>query len=339
MGDFLHRRAQTPYTETYRAVGVGCSISTNSAQILQAARNSFAAHAHHSAQAEISMRLWVEPQCTTKAPWPKPYVRGLGHMVYAGFAEGNSVVTDLNKLRITGRFSSEFAADTQYWSRVVLPMLLSIIAASVGMAELHCACVAKNGQGLLLAGPSGSGKSTLSLALAYLGFGFLSDDRSLCALRRGELSVHGLPTDLKLRSESARWFQCATNEFRRWADTGEYRVDPKSLRLSRVRNCRPRMLAFLERNSSTPFACEPLSSQEVQKRLHGEMMAELPQALQLQSAVVSALAELPCFLIRYATDPWKTATSLACLFDSVLGDFRSSTCGNEQASRIVLETP
>jgi len=67
------------------------------------------------------------------------------------------------------------AADASYWETVIFPMLLTITGGTIGSAELHCACLARGDDGLLVAGPSGSGKSTLALSLAQIGFSFLSD--------------------------------------------------------------------------------------------------------------------------------------------------------------------
>jgi hypothetical protein len=89
--------------------------------------------------------------------------------------------------RVIGRFSASMAADHSYWKTVIFPILLTTIGASVGIAELHCSGVAKKQGGLLLVVPGRSGKSTLAVALAQAGFAFLSDDRTFCSWRNGQL--------------------------------------------------------------------------------------------------------------------------------------------------------
>lgn len=86
------------------------------------------------------------------------------------------MLIDLKSRRAIGRFSPEMARDASYWKRIVFPIWMGIAGPSVGVAILHCACVVKEGQGILLAGNSGSGKSTLAVAMARAGFDFLSDD-------------------------------------------------------------------------------------------------------------------------------------------------------------------
>ena len=44
--------------------------------------------------------------------------------------------------------------------------------------QVHASCVARSGEGVLIAGPSGSGKSDLALRLLNRGFTLVSDDRT-----------------------------------------------------------------------------------------------------------------------------------------------------------------
>jgi hypothetical protein len=320
MGDFIHRHASTPYAQTYLAAGAACQLLTNSPFILKAAGDSFLLEPDSPGEPDLTMRLWVDSRPKARPPWPKPYVRGLNHIVYAGFDPGSSIVINLTTRRIMGRLSPDFAEDTAYWNRVVFPMLLSITAASMGITEVHCACVAKDDQGLLLAGPTRSGKSTLTLALGLSGFGFLADDRTFCSLRHRKLSAYGLLIDLKLRSDSTAWFPDAATELRGslWNNADERRFEPESLHLSRVRYCEPRCIVFLERHDSTSLCLAPLSRIEAGRRIQADLMAELPEASDVQSVVMSKLVELPCFVLRYGGNPWTVADKLVRLFDEVV---------------------
>jgi hypothetical protein len=318
MGDFLHMRASTPHVETYRAAGAAWRLSTNSKQIMEAAEESFEAIPDSHLPIDLALRLWVDPQSQSRPPWPKPYVRGLEHLVYAGFSQGNSLVVDLRRRRVNGRLCAEFAADTQYWNRVVFPMLLSITAAASGVTELHCACVAKDGHGLLLAGPTRSGKSTLSMALAQSGFGFLADDRTFCSSRDRTLSAYGLLTDLKLRKDAIFWFPEAKVENIGDPNHSEFRVQPESLGLFRVRQCEPRLLIFLERHEATRCRLVPLAKEEAANRLEADLMVESPEALLAQRKLISLIAELPCFVLHYGGGPQLIAKQLAfCLDDAI----------------------
>src|SRR5215475_7303647 len=100
MGDFLRIQVPTPYVKNYRAAGAVWRLSTNSRPILKAAGESFQPMSDSHLSADLALRLWVDPQSRSCPPWPKPYVRGYEHLVYAGFSQGNSLLVDLRRRRV-----------------------------------------------------------------------------------------------------------------------------------------------------------------------------------------------------------------------------------------------
>jgi hypothetical protein len=312
--DFLCKDAQTPLREHYTAAGAVCSFSTNCEALLEAARESFLAIEVPPVSVDFSIRFWVDSSSPSRPPWPKPYVRGLGHLVFAGFDSGSSMLADLHTRRVIGRFSAGMAADGAYWKTVILPMLLSIVAGSVGIAELHCACVANGENGLLLAGPSGSGKSTLALALSQTGFGFLSDDRTYCSRVNDEVLAWGLPTRLKLRHEAGAWFRQLRDREPTDVQKGEpvFWLEPEhALGLRRVRRCRPSAVIFLEQLEAPEFTFTQMSSVEAMNRLDRDLMAESPGAVAMQSDTIATLVQIPCWLLQYGGEPLMIAQRIA----------------------------
>lgn len=302
--DFLHKHAETHLREYYYAAGAVCSLSTNYEQVLEAARGSFSPVEMPPEPVDFSLRFWVDNSDPGKPPWPKPYVRGLDHQVFVGFDVGSSIVADLRTRRVIGRFAPAMAADSAYWGAVIFPMLLTIVSASLGVAELHCACVSKNENGILLAGPSRSGKSTLALALSQAGCSFLSDDRTFCSVNNEEVQAWGLPTRLKLRPEADQWFEELHEKPVTDAQDPAFWLEPERLAgVRRVRRCRPTWLLFLERRDASAFELSPISSAEALSRLNGELMAELPDAAAKRSGTIKKIAELPCWLLEYGGDP------------------------------------
>ena len=210
----------------------------------------------NTAKPEISLRLWVDSGDSTGPPWRKPYLRGLGDMVFAGFDARSSLLADLAARNVIGRFSAAMARDTKYWRSTIFPMLLSIIAGSVGIVELHASCVATEEQGLIFIGPSRSGKSTIAMALVNAGFRLLSDDRVFCSLHDGKPLAYGLPRPLKLRRDAGAWFeewkdreptdvQNGENVFFWNSDRAEGQGAPGP--------CIPQALIFLEREDNAGF--------------------------------------------------------------------------------------
>ncbi len=334
-GDFLRKDAQTPLTKLYSITGVLGAISTNGEAILEAAHECFCPAQIPAAQARLSLRFWVDPKGTTKPPWPKPFFRGHDHLVFAGFDTQSSVLIDLRHRHALGRFSPAMAADRAYWKTVILPVLVSILGASAGITELHCGCVAKNGQGLLLAGRSGSGKSTLALALARAGYGYVSDDRTFCSESNGRLSAWGLPTLLKLRPEAAGLFRGFQGLEPNAGPGGEraFFVDPdNSPDFNRVHQCDPLWLVFLERREEAGFDLAPILSAEAARLLEGDLIAEAPEAAELQQETIGALVSRPCWRLRYGRAPQEVAEELAHCFEKEKSRNSVRNCAEENAT-------
>jgi hypothetical protein len=260
---------------------------------------------------DFSMRFWVDDRNRGEPPWTKPYVRGLNHLVFAGFSEDCSVLANLRTRHVNGRFSPQMAQDRAYYKTVIFPMLLTIVSATVGVAELHCACVAHDQGGLLLAGPSGAGKSTLALALSQSGLGFVSDDRTFCSLENDDVHIWGLPTRLKLRKDAVSWFPEIQSSTMLSVRNGNVWLDPEGLSgVRRIRRGRATSLIFLERNDAFDFCLSPMSSAEALIRLTRELTAESPEATAKRSQILKKIVELPCWLLRYGGQPQKVAQQL-----------------------------
>ena len=312
--DFLHKDAETKLCEHYIAAGALCSLSTNSERVLDAARNTFHAAGVQPSPVDFRLRFWVDDTEASQPPWPKPYVRGLDHLVFAGFDEGSSMLADLRTCCVIGRFSAGMAADLEYWQSVIFPMLLTVVSASVGIAELHCACVAREQDGVLLAGPSGSGKSTLALALCQQGFGFLSDDRTFCSLERAQIQSWGMPTPLKLRPEATLWFDELRKERLTDMRSGgpAFWLEPEQIiGVKRVRQCRPTSLIFLDRRDTSEFRLSSMSSREALSRLESELTMELPEAAARRSRTLKGVVDLPCWLLEYGGQPQLVARQIS----------------------------
>jgi hypothetical protein len=311
--DFLHKDVETTLCEHYIAAGAVCSLSTNSEQVLKAARNTFLPLETPPAAVDFSMRFWVDGNDEARLPWPKPYVRGLDHMVFAGLDPRSSLLANLRTRRVLGRFSAAMAADTSHWKTIIFPILLSIVAGSVGLVELHASCVAKDQLGLILLGPSQSGKSTLAMAFTEAGFQLLSDDRTFCSLTHGQLQAWGLPRPLKLRREAASWFDDFRGHEPTDVQNGErvFHFEPK---LKSAAKCNPQLLVFLERQEQCGFSVIPIKRNDARSRIEKNLMAEAPEAIRKQAGCIDELLFLPCCLLRYGGQPQVIADQLATFF-------------------------
>ena len=312
-GDFLRKGAQTPFLEHFVMAGVPGSIATNSESILAAARGCFWPVGTPSREPRVRLRFWVDPKGSSQPPWPKPFFRGLNHLIFAGFDSQNSVLVDLHSCRAIGRFSPAMGDHLDSWKTVIFPVLVSMMGATVGITELHCGCVAREGSGLLLAGGSGSGKSTLALALAQAGFSYLSDDRTYLFAGQAGIAAWGLPTLLKLRLDAADWFNELEDLRRASASKGEQAlwIDPvRNLGLERTQRCEPKSLVFLQRQEHSTFDLCAMSPDQAAKHLEADLMAEEPEAAEGQRGMIANLVKLPCWQLKHGGAPQAVARLL-----------------------------
>jgi hypothetical protein len=304
--------------EHYIAAGAICSVSTNSELILAAARDFFTPAPAASASVDATLWLWVDATARGGPAWPAAHFRGLDHLVFAAFDAANTVLVDLRDRRAVGRLSPAMAADRAYLRKVVFPTLFGIFTDVIPVAPLHCACVEREGRGLLLTGASGSGKSTLSLALARQGFGFISDEWTYFSWRGGRFLACGLPTPLKLLPDSPAHFPELIHMRPQISLNGElaYEIEPESVfGIRRISSVEPQWLIVLERQVSPRCTLTRLSQGEAAAEFqeHADYFADhgLSEGRELLVKTVGRLAQLSCWRLQYGGQPADVARSLA----------------------------
>jgi hypothetical protein len=307
--------------QQYVVAGAICSLSTNSEALYAAMGESFGRTAEPVPAPDVTMRLLVDASARNATPWPKPYFRGLSHLVFAGFDSESELLVDLRSRRIIGRISPRMAANQIYLKRVVFPAVFGIVSHAIRLTPLHCACVARNGNALLLAGDSGSGKSTLSLALAQSGLAFISDDWTYISRREGHVLAWSLNNPLKLLPDAVAHFPELARIDPIISLNGELAYELEPDRLFGIRRCpcaEPRCLIFLRREENQEFKLTEISSAHAAARLEQDW-EELPDAVwgerDFLVETVRSLVQFPCWELRYgAQTPQMIARDVLGLF-------------------------
>jgi hypothetical protein len=289
----------------YTLAGLTLQVLTNAQEILNAMQEICKPVYDKSSLPDLSIAFYVDSDRSSESRWPRPHFRALDHLYYATYGPYDSMLIDQHNRRVIGRFSSATAADLGFWRRVILPDLLGIASYAVGVTPLHCACLVKDGSGLLLSGKSGTGKSTLALSLSLNGFSYLSDDCTFLSQSGSELHAWGLPTTIKLLPDAVKYFPQLLHLEPSLSFNGElsFEVDPsETFGVKRCSSCVPRWVVFVERTPKADAVFERISSSDAASRFAFDLEL-LPSCISGQQAhrdaTITALAQRECWVLRH----------------------------------------
>lgn len=311
-------RGELRLTGQFCAAGVGISIQTDSISILCAAEELFE-RAPAALDRALTLQVWTDPRRKSLPPWPKPAFRVDGARFHVEFGAGNSLIMDPATGLAQGSVSPAMAHDVNYWRLMVLPAFFGTLCYAAGTCILHCACLARDGRGILLAAPSGTGKSTLCYALAKRGYDYLSDDWTYLYRHDGRLLASGLPVPMKLLSDCRRWFPELASFVPAITLNGEhaYEFEPEAAGLRAARFCEPQLLLFLDRSGCDPCRVSPLSSADALRRFQQDFQ-DLPECFTgydtLLEHAAGALAQRGALRLEFGTEPNAIAAEVDELF-------------------------
>ena len=319
MRAFALDEAELNYGQSLHIAGTRCDIRTNSRDLIMGLENWYASSA--LVGRSFSMQVFVTEDCKPRAR--QPHFRGLNHLVTACFGEADIFVFDLLRCNVDAVVTRATASDAHFWKRVVIPIAIGILGACLGSVPVHCACLAIDGQGLLIAGQSGAGKSTLALAMAKSGFTLVSDDWTYIT-DDGTLLANGLFAPVKLMPDTSEYFPELTRLQLTYSLNGELAFELSAEEVfgaSVCASCRPRMFLFLERSEVKGLEISNISSQLAGVYLKGSVEripAKMVTAKRERSKILARLTELPCYLLRYGGTPASGVNELRHFFDQQL---------------------
>ena len=320
--DFATKIAQDhkwilPFEARFLVAGSVWVIAANAPEILAAARDTFQPADDTSRPIALKVSCFVDSELGAEKPWPQPHFRGLGHFVYAAYGAGGAMLIDLRQRRVISRFSPAMARDSSHWKRVILPILLGVTSASIGITPLHCACLVRDGQGLMLGGTAGAGKSTLAMTMALNNFAFLSDDWTYFSQSGSTLQAWGLPTPVKLLPDAIKFFPQLTESQIAPSLNGElaYEVDPVVVfGVDRSLFCVPKWLVFVERTERTGAFFKLISSDDAFHRFAGELEelpADIANMREQQLETIRSVVDRECWVLQHRLPPALVAERLA----------------------------
>ena len=298
-----------PFQARFLVAGSVWFIAANAPEILAAARDTFQPADDDCGPIDLKISCFVDSELRAEKPWPQPHFRGLDQFVYAAYGTGGTMLIDLHRRQVISTFSPAMAEDSSYWKRVILPILLGVTSASLGITPLHCACLVRDGQGLILAGAAGAGKSTLAVTLALNNFAFLSDEWTYFSQSGSRAQAWGLPTAVKLLPDAIKYFPQLAESQIAPSLNGElaYEVDPVAVfGVERSLWCEPKWLVFVERTEGARPFFGPIRSEDAFRRFAGELEelpADISNMREQQLETIRALVNRECWVLQHWLEP------------------------------------
>lgn len=175
--DALLRDMKLPFCAVFYPLGYAVEIATNEAAVLEIAEECF----HHARMFRpgpcLRVNIGVVEGGSSECP-REPTRREYNHMYSLVADADNQALLDLNTCTSFAWITQAAVMNRQYLRYNFLEKMVYLLLGSSVVTDLHAACIARNGKGILLCGGSGAGKSTLAYGCARAGWTYTSDDTS-----------------------------------------------------------------------------------------------------------------------------------------------------------------
>jgi hypothetical protein len=296
---------------------------TNAPKIARYARDFFAQTDDSnlpSAQALATITIYARE--TDEPCESAPSFRGRGHFAAGRFTLADSFWFNLRTREVHGTCPLSLADDRMRWRAHIFPALLGILSATIDVAPVHAACLARGKHGLLLAGQSGAGKSTLTVAMAKRGYALLSDDWTYLSAtgartnKEEGVEAWGIPVPVKLLPDASRFFPELLDYLPQQSLNGEiaYEVSPgQCFGVSRVLRCPVTVVALLERRKKPGSRIVPITANEAIHHLAREVEplgGSLARCYEMQIDLIRRLGNASCYRVSFNNPPDNVAEVL-----------------------------
>jgi hypothetical protein len=309
-------KAVLPLKARFTVAGASWEVSTNCQAILGIMQDEFQLE-DDGFSSDLKLCFYVNSELPDHSRQIPPHFRALEHLYYGTFGPGDSMLVDQRNRRVVASLSLQTACDVSYWKRVILPCLMGIASACVGLTPVHCACVVKDDMGLLIHGESGSGKSTLALSLSLNGFSYLADDCTYVSDSKAGLRCWGSSAPLKLLPDAVAYFPELGGMVPRQSLNGEFafEVHPTEVfGILRKASCKPNWLVFMERIEKSTADFRPISRAEAARRLACDLEILPPciaEQRDHQLEVLDRLVQRESCILRHGLGPRPLTLALA----------------------------
>lgn len=290
---------------TFYPLGFPVSVTTNSEEVIEAARESWGCFACNFDTTPILLKVAVTEDKSHVCP-PTPVCRMRDHIV-TNFADfENFAVTDLSRLFSTIWVTDAAVRRRDYFRYFFLESTAMGCIGSAHATAVHAACVALNDVGILLCGDSGAGKTTLSFACARAGWTYVTDDGSYLVHGPDKSLVTGNCHQARFRPSAEGLFpQLRGREVMRRAGVGKPSIElpiGTGDAIRRSSTAKVRYMVFLARNVDkeelTPFP------RAVGRMYLWQTVQCMPYQTTRHLEAIDALLDARTYELRYNSLEW-----------------------------------
>lgn len=298
--DPLCYSVELPFEIVLHPLGFRLQLSTNSAEVIQAAQEQWAEFPSLFHDRLIEIRVVVsddeQAPCSTGLIW-----RAQRHLLALEADRHNFAVCDVEKGFAFCWLVPATARNHDFFRSHFLNILINVILWQTHLARVHAACVARSGKAVLLCGSSGAGKSCLAYACARRGWTFITDEVTSLSLGSSERLVLGNPRYLHFRETAASILPELAGRLATPNSVGKFSIEMRTAEMGveTAFQSHAAAVVFLDRRPDSPARLTPVSAADAFRGLESEIPL-LPQPqYDAHRAALRHLVQNGAFELRY----------------------------------------
>lgn len=264
--DQLMQRAELTHHAEFYPLGFPLELATNSAAVVDAARESWSGWTRAFDRPPVEIRVIVH--LDGPVPTEEPVYRAQGHLLTITADRANFAICDLDNGYCYSCVTPAVAS-APYFRNHMLETMVHLTLDYLYITILHAGCVARNGRGVLLCGDAGAGKSCLSYACVKRGWTLVSDDFSAVLRDTASSTVIGRPQRMRFRPEAFDLFPELAGLDNSITPFGKHMFDLRTGAIPGVQTARcssAEKIVFLDRRESTNPQLLPMDPEEALAR-------------------------------------------------------------------------
>jgi len=284
--------------------GFPTEVRTNSAEILTQYGEIWGMRESIFDTETIRVNVHVVEGGSTECP-PVPMYHTMAHTMVWVADTNNYGVVHFGRNETQVRVSQATSKHKLYMRRHFLIVSAAAHIRTRYMTDVHAACVALDGRGVLLCGDPGAGKSTLSYACARAGWTYVTDDGSNLLIGGTDRMVIGNCHKVRFRPSAAELFPELQGH-----DPAPHMVGKPSIEMPTpifqnmicARTAQVDFIVFLNRRAGGPPKLTPY--REDVARYYMRQVHAPPDYLAVQYQAIERLLTVPILELRYSNLDW-----------------------------------